>query len=99
MIWINGIGVREGKWQGNTKCNCKVIYKRVDLSIMYFLMVLGQLLPRKIAPSPNSNSNPKPNPNPKRGKIFLGGNCTDTLFDVYQGRTSKPIIKIMISNF
>ena len=41
-------------------------------------MVLGQLLPRKVAPNPTSNPNAKPNPNSNRGAIFLGGNCPDT---------------------
>ena len=31
-------------------------------------------------PNLNSNANPKPNPNPNRGAIFLGGNCSDTVF-------------------
>ena len=35
------------------------------------LMVLGQLLPRKIVPNPKTN--PNPNPNPNRWAIFLGG--------------------------
>ena len=32
--------------------------------------------------SPNTKTNPDldPNPNPNRGAIFLGGNCTDTIF-------------------
>ena len=37
-----------------------------------FLMVLGQLSQRKIAP------NPKINTNPNRGAIFFGGSCPDT---------------------
>ena len=35
-------------------------------SLMYIL-VLGKLYPRKIAPSPNSNANPKPSPDPDWG--------------------------------
>ena len=41
------------------------------------LTVLGQLLPRKIAP-PKKKTNPNPNPNCNRGAIFLGSNCPDT---------------------
>ena len=41
-------------------------------------MVLGQLLPRKIAHNPNPNPNTKPNPNSNRGAILLGDNCLET---------------------
>ena len=43
-----------------------------------FSKVLGQLPPRKIAPSPNSNTNP----NPDWGACFLGGNCSDTILEL-----------------
>ena len=42
------------------------------------LTVLGQLLPRKIAPPQKKKTNPNPNPNCNRGAIFLGSNCPDT---------------------
>ena len=37
-----------------------------------FLMVLGQLLPRKIAPSPKRNVKPNPNSNTNRGQFSSG---------------------------
>ena len=43
-------------------------------SVLIYLLVLGQLPPRKIAPNPKTN----PNPNPNMGIIFLRGNCPDT---------------------
>ena len=55
------------------------------------LIVGGQLLLRKVAPSPNSNANNKPNPNPNRGGgrghgLFLGGICPDTYVYHYHCR-------------
>ena len=41
-------------------------------------MVLGKLLPRKIAPSPNSNANAKPNHDPDRSFEDNAGNCQST---------------------
>ena len=42
------------------------------------IWVLGQLLPKKIAPNAFSNANRKRNPNPNREALFLGGNCPET---------------------
>ena len=57
----------------NKKLKKKLI--EIKLSVK---MVLGQLLPRKIAHNPNPNPNTKPNPNSNQGAIFLGGNCLET---------------------
>ena len=40
--------------------------------------VLGQLLPKKIAPSSNPNPKTNPNSNSNLETIFLGGSCPDT---------------------
>ena len=48
-----------------------------------YMIVLGQLPPRKITPNPNSNPNSELNPNPNQRPIFLGGNCPDALYDIF----------------
>ena len=56
-------------------------------SLMYIL-VLGKLYPRKIAPSPNSNANPKPSPDPDWGEGWGGGPFPDTVYFVTFNLTS-----------
>ena len=56
-------------------------YRCFPVNFATFLWVLGQLLPRKIAPNPKTNPNPKSSPDPNRRAIFLRGNCPDNIFE------------------